>query len=97
MAKKKYKKELLKTLKVLGNTERKLLENMTQLMFLEEFKKNNIELRKGDKITFKDDIFDYSEDKNIRKLAKLRREILQSMKNILDKNDFKDKDLEFLA
>ena len=34
--------------------------------------KNNIEFKDGDTFTFKDNIFDYSEDKNIRKMAKPR-------------------------
>ena len=97
MQKKKYKKQLLKALEVMGKTEHKMLESMTQLMFLMELKKNNIDLKKGDTVSFKDNIFDYSEDKNIRKIAKLRKSMLKTMKKIVDKNEFKDKDLEFLA
>lgn len=97
MQKKKYKKELLKALEVMGKTEHKMLETMTQMMFLMELKKNKIELKKGDTVSFKDNIFDYSDDKNIRKIAKLRKSMLKTMKKIVEKNNFKDKELEFLA
>ncbi len=97
MGKKKYKKEVLKTLKNLGETEHKILESMTQMMFLKELKKKDVKFKKGDTVTFKDEIFDYSEDKNIRRLAKTRKKILSTMKKIVEKNDFKDKELEFLA
>ena len=43
MGKKKYKKQLLKSLKSLGKSEHLLLESMTNLMLLGELKKNNIE------------------------------------------------------
>ena len=36
---------------------------MTNLMLLGELKKNNIEFKDGDTFTFKDNIFDYNEDK----------------------------------
>ena len=81
MGKKKYKKQLLKSLKSLGKSEHLLLESMTNLMLLGELKKNNIEFKDGDTFTFKDNIFDYSEDKNIRKMAKLRHKMMKTMNN----------------
>ncbi|SEG49783.1 hypothetical protein SAMN05421847_2512 [Halpernia humi] len=97
MANKKYNKELLKSLKSLAKTEHKVLEQMTNLMLLGELKKDEIEFKKGDTFTFKDSIFNYSSDANIRKLAKLRVKMLKTMNKMVEKNDFKDKDLEFLA
>lgn len=97
MAKKKYKKEILKALKVFGEAEHKILESMTQMMFLKELRDRDVKFKKGDTVSFKDNIFDYSEDKNIRELAKTRKKMLKTMKKIVDKNDFKDKQLEFLA
>lgn len=47
-SKKKYKKQLLKSLKNLAFSEHHLLETMTNLMLLKEAKKNNIEFKKGD-------------------------------------------------
>ncbi|MBP7173267.1 MAG: hypothetical protein KBA33_04230 [Cloacibacterium sp.] len=95
--KKKYKKQLLKSLKNMAYSEHHLLETMTNLMLLREMKKNNIEFKDGDQFSFKDNIFDYSEDKNIQKLAKLRKKMLKTMNKLVVKNSFKDKELEFLA
>jgi len=97
MGKKKYKKQLLSSLKSLSKSEHKVLEGMTNLMLLGELKKSKIEFKDGDTFSFKDNIFDYSEDKNIRKLAKLRREMLLTMNKLVAKNDFKDKDIKFLG
>ena len=97
MGKKKYKKQLLNTLKVLGRSEHLILENMTDLMLKGELKKSKIEFKDGDTFSFKDNIFDYSEDKNIRKLAKLRREMLITMNKIVAKNEFTDKEIKFLS
>ena len=97
MSKKKYKKELLKSLKTLAKTEHKVLEEMTNLMLLGELKNDDIEFKKGDTFTFKDSIFNYSADSNIRKMAKLRNKMLKTMNKLVQKNNFKDKDLEFLA
>lgn len=97
MSKKKYKKELLTSLKILAKAEHKVLEKMTNLMLLGELKKDNIEFKEGDTFTFKDSIFNYSTDSNIRKLAKLRNKTLKTMNKLVEKNTFKDKDLEFLA
>jgi hypothetical protein len=94
---KKYKKQLLKSLKNMAYSEHHLLETMTNLMLLREMKKNNIEFKDGDQFSFKDNIFDYSEDKNIQKLAKLRKKMLKTMNKLVVKNSFKDKELEFLA
>jgi hypothetical protein len=96
-AKKKYKKQILRTLKNLAFSEHHLLETMTNMMLLKEAKKNKIEFKKGDTFSFEDNIFDYSEDKNIRKLAQLRKKMLKTMNKLVDKNDFKDKEIEFLA
>lgn len=96
-AKKKYKKQLLKSLKNLAFSEHHLLETMTKLMLLKEMKKNNITFEKGDTFSFEDNIFDYSADKNIRKIAALRKKMLKTMNKIVDKNSFKDKQIEFLA
>lgn len=96
-AKKKYKKQLLKSLKELAITENVLLETMTNLMLLKELKENNIAFKKGDTFSFEDNIFDYSEDKNVRRIAKLRNKMLKTMLKLVDKNDFKDKEIEFLA
>lgn len=95
--KKKYKKQVLKSLKELAKTEYNLLETMTNLMLLKEFKENKIEFKKGDTFSFEDNIFDYSEDKNIRKMAKLRKKIMKTMQKLVDNSDFKDKEIEFLA
>lgn len=97
MGKKKYKKQLLKSLKNLAFSEHHLLEAMTNLMLMKEMKKNNITFQKGDTFSFEDNIFDYSEDKNIRKIAKLRKTMLKTMNKLVEKNSFKDKELEFLA
>ena len=97
MGKKKYKKEILNALKTFGKAEHKILESMTQLMFLKEMKKSGVKFKKGDTVSFKDDIFDYSEDKNVRKIAKLRKQMLKAMNKLVQKNKFKDKELEFLA
>lgn len=96
-AKKKYKKQVLKSLKNLAYSEHHLLETMTNLMLLKEAKKNNIEFKDGDTFSFEDDIFDYSKDKNIRNIAKLRKKMLKTMNKLVDKNNFKDKEIEFLA
>lgn len=97
MSKKKYKKQLLKSLKFMGNSEHSLLETMTNLMLLKEMKKQNIDFQAGDSFSFSGDIFDYSTDKNIRKLAKLRKNMQKTMQKIVDKNKFKDKQIRFLA
>lgn len=97
MGKKKYKKQLLNSLKSLDQTEHYILESMTNLMLHGEFKKNNIEFKEGDTFSFKDDIFDYSEDANVRKLAKLRKKIIKTMNDLVEKNDFKDKEIKFLG
>ncbi|WP_332454432.1 hypothetical protein [Chryseobacterium aquaticum] len=97
MGKKKYKKQLLNSLKSLGESELLLLKSMTNLMLEGELKKNNINFKDGDTFSFKDNIFDYSEDKNVRKLAKLRREMLKTMNLIVVKNQFKDKEIKFLS
>ena len=95
--KKKYKKELLKALLNLENAQHYTLEKMTNLMLLKELKKNNINFKKGDVFSFDDDIFDYSEDKNVRKLAKLRKQMLKTMGKIANDNKFKDKEIAFLG
>lgn len=97
MSKKKYKKHLVKSLKNLAFSEHHLLETMTNLMILKEMKKNNIKFQDGDTFSFEDNIFDYSEDENIRKIAKLRKKMLKTMNKLVQKNSFKDKELEFLA
>ncbi|KNB61266.1 MULTISPECIES: hypothetical protein [Chryseobacterium] len=97
MGKKKYKKQLLNSLKSLGESELLLLKSMTNLMLEGELKKNNINFKDGDTFSFKDNIFDYSEDKNVRKLAKLRRKMLKTMNLIVVKNQFKDKEIKFLS
>ncbi len=96
-SKKKYKKELLKSLKHLEAAESASLRVMTNLMLLKEMKDHNIKFKKGDVFSFEDDIFDYSEDKNIRILAKLRRKTMKAMQNLVENNQFKDKELKFLA
>ena len=96
-AKKKYKKQILNSLKDMAQAEYSMLETMTNLMLLKEMKERNISFRKGDTFSFEDNIFDYSEDKNIRKLAQLRKKMLKTMNKLVDKNDFKDKEIEFLA
>lgn len=96
-AKKKYKKQILKTLKELAISENVLLETMTNLMLLKELKENNISFKKGDTFSFEDNIFEYSEDKNIRRISKLRNKMLKTMLKLVDKNSFKDKEIEFLA
>ncbi|MCU7615113.1 hypothetical protein N0B16_11745 [Chryseobacterium sp. GMJ5] len=97
MGKKKYKKHLLKSLKSLGESEYLILKSMTNLMLHKELKKNNIEFKDGDTFSFKDNIFDYSEDKNVRKLAKLRRSMLKTVNKLVSKNNFKDKEIKFLG
>ena len=97
MGKKKYKKQLLRSLKSLGASEHYILESMTNLMLLGEFKKNKIEFKDGVTFSFKDNIFDYSEDKNVRKLAELRRKMMKTMNKIVVKNKFKDKEIKFLS
>lgn len=97
MSKKKYKKQLLKSLKFLESSEHRILETMTNLMLLKEMRKQNIEFAEGDTFSFRDDIFDYSTDKNIRKMAKLRKAIQKTMQKIVDGNKFKDKEIKFLA
>lgn len=96
-SKKKYKKQLLKALQEMASTEYVLLESMTNLMLLKEMKDQNISFKKGDTFSFEDSIFDYSEDKNIRQLAKLRRKMLKTINKIVDKGNFQDKEIEFLA
>ena len=97
MGKKKYKKQLINTLKSLESSEHDILESMTNLMLFGELKKNNIEFKNGDTFSFEDNIFDYSEDKNIRKLAKLRKKMLVTMNKLVSKNEFKDKEIKFLS
>lgn len=97
MSKKKYKKELIESLKLMAKSEHQLLEKMTNLMLLGELKNDDIEFNEGDTFTFKDSIFNYSNDKNIRKLAKLRIKTLKTLNKMVNKNKFKDKELEFLA
>ena len=96
-SKKKYKKQLLKALQEMASTEYVLLESMTNLMLLKEMKEQNISFKKGDTFSFEDNNFDYSEDKNIRQLAKLRRKMLKTINKIVDKGNFQDKEIEFLA
>lgn len=96
-AKKKYKKQVLKSLKQLAATEYSILETMTNLMLLKEMKKQNINFKEGDTFSFEDNIFDYSEDKNIRNLAKLRKKMMKTMQKLVDRGQFKDKEIEFLA
>ena len=95
--KKKYKKQLLKSLKNLAFSEHHLLETMTGLMILKEMKENKITISGGDSFSFEDSIFDYSTDKNIRKIAKLRRKMLKTMNVLVEQNNFKDKQIKFLA
>ena len=95
--KKKYKKQVLNTLKSLASTKHLLLETMTNLMLLKELKDNNIEFNEGDTFTFEDSIFDYSEDKNVRNIAKLRKKTMKTMQKLVDNSNFKDKEIEFLA
>lgn len=95
--KKKYKKELLKSLKHLEASESASLKVMTNLMLLKELKENNINFKKGDVFSFEDNIFDYSEDKNVRILAKLRKKTMKAMQKLVENNNFKDKELKFLA
>jgi len=95
--KKKYKKQVLKSLKKLAKTEYDLLETMTNLMLLKELKNSKIEFKEGDSFSFEDNIFDYSEDENIRNLAKLRKRIINSMNELVENSNFKDKEIEFLA
>lgn len=97
MGKKKYKKQLLNSLKSLGKSEHLILQSMTNLMLQGELKKSNIEFKDGDTFSFKDNIFDYSEDKNVRKLAKLRRQMMKTMNKLVVKNQFKDKEIKFLS
>ncbi|WP_312075734.1 hypothetical protein [Chryseobacterium sp.] len=97
MGKKKYKKQLINSLKSLSTSEHYILESMTNLMLLGEFKKNKIEFNNGDTFSFKDNIFDYSEDKNIRKLAKLRKKMMKTMNKLVVKNKFSDKEIKFLG
>lgn len=97
MGKKKYKKQLLNSLKSLGKSEYLILKSMTNLMLQKELKKNRITFKDGDTFSFKDNIFDYSEDKNIRKLAKLRRQMMKTMNKLVVKNKFKDKEIKFLS
>ena len=96
-SKKKYKKEILKSLKHLEAAESSSLKVMTNLMLLKELKENNISFKKGDVFSFEDNIFDYSEDKNVRILAKLRKKTMKAMNKLVENNKFKDKELKFLA
>lgn len=96
-SKKKYKKELLKALKYMEAAESTSLKVMTNLMLLKELKENNISFKKGDVFSFEDNIFDYSEDKNVRVLAKLRKKTMKAMNKLVESNNFKDKELKFLA
>ena len=96
-AKKKYKKQILNSLKDMAKAEYSMLETMTNLMLLKEMKERNISFKKGDTFSFEDNIFDYSEDKNIRRIAKLRKKMLKTMNKLVEKGNFKDKEIEFLA
>ena len=96
-AKKKYKKQILNSLKDMAQAEYSMLETMTNLMLLKEMKERNISFKKGDTFSFEDNIFDYSEDKNIRRIAKLRKKLLKTMNKLVEKGNFKDKEIEFLA
>ena len=96
-AKKIYKKQILNSLKDMAQAEYSMLETMTNLMLLKEMKERNISFRKGDTFSFEDNIFDYSEDKNIRRIAKLRKKMLKTMNKLVEKGNFKDKEIEFLA
>lgn len=95
--KKKYKKQVLKLLKELDTAEYTLLETMTNLMLLKEMKENNINFKQGDTFSFEDNIFDYSDDKNVRRIAKLRRKMMKTMNKLVESSNFKDKEIEFLA
>ena len=96
-AKKKYKKQILNSLKDMAHAEYSMIETMTNLMLLKEMKERNISFKKGDTFSFEDNIFDYSEDKNIRRIAKLRKKMLKTMNKLVEKGNFKDKEIEFLA
>ena len=96
-AKKKYKKQILNSLKDMAHAEYSMLETMTNLMLLKEMKERNISFKKGDTFSFEDNIFEYSEDKNIRRIAKLRKKLLKTMNKLVEKGNFKDKEIEFLA
>ena len=96
-AKKKYKKQLLKALKEMASTEYTLLETMTNLMLLKEMKDQNISFKKGDTFSFEDNIFDYSDDKNVRRIAKLRKKMLKTINKLVEKGKFTDQEIEFLA
>ncbi|MBU4538490.1 MAG: hypothetical protein L6264_02030 [Weeksellaceae bacterium] len=96
-AQKKYKKQVLKLLKELAITEYTSLEAMTNMMLMKEMKENNISFKEGDTFSFKDNIFDYSDDKNIRRIAKLRKKMLKTINKLVEKNKFTDKEIEFLA
>ena len=96
-AKKKYKKQILNSLKDMAQAEYSMLETMSNLMLLKEMKERNISFKKGDTFSFEDNIFDYSEDKNIRRIAKLRKKMLKTMNKLVEKGNFKDKEIEFLA
>ncbi|WP_332033235.1 hypothetical protein [Kaistella sp.] len=96
-AKKKYKEQILNSLKDMAHAEYSMLETMTNLMLLKEMKERNISFKKGDTFSFEDNIFDYSEDKNIRRIAKLRKKMLKTMNKLVEKGNFKDKEIEFLA
>ena len=97
MSKKKYKKQLLKGLKKMAKMEHALLTTMTNLMLQGELVDSDIHFKEGDTFTFKDNIFNYSDDDNIRRMAKLRVKTLKIMNKIVEENEFKDKELEFLA
>lgn len=94
---KKYKKQVLKLLKDLAITEYTALETMTNLMLLKELKDSKISFKKGDTFSFEDNIFDYSEDKNIRRIAKLRKKMIKTINKLVEKSKFTDKEIEFLA
>ena len=96
-AKKKYKKQILNSLKDMAHAKNTMLETITNLMLLKEMKERNISFKKGDTFSFEDNIFDYSEDKNIRRIAKLRKKMLKTMNKLVEKGNFKDKEIEFLA
>ncbi|MFC6267444.1 hypothetical protein [Frigoriflavimonas asaccharolytica] len=97
MSNKKYKKQLLKGLKSLAKYEHSLLTTMTNLMLQGELNDSDIHFKKGDTFTFKDNIFNYSENKTIRSMAKIRKKTLKTINQIVENNNFKDKELEFLA
>ena len=54
-------------------------------MLLGELKKNNIEFKDGDTFTLKTTSLITKEDKNIRKMAKLRHKMMKTMNKLVEK------------